>query len=126
MESLEAAGADAQREAEPLDENWLADVGERVSYAASGAAWRQAVERADDVDLSLWDRKVLDRVGCLTQAYSRLVDRVALSQLTPTGMDVKTARRAVKKLAAAGIIYYKPGSGRGKLSAIGLPRAVES
>jgi hypothetical protein len=123
MDSLEVAGAGARRKDVPVDDSWLADIGERVKYAVAASAWRQAVERADAVELSLGDRKVLDRIGCLTSSYSRLADRVSVAQLTPTGMDVQTARRAVRKLAKFGIVNYKPGNGRGNLSVVGLPRA---
>jgi hypothetical protein len=124
---LHAAGADAHREDVPPDVAWLADAGERVKYAIACAAARQANARAQEIDeLSVGDWKVFTNLVLeVTQGYSKLADYVAVAQLTPAGMDERTARRAVKKLASRGIINYKPGSGRGNRSIVGLPRVGE-
>jgi hypothetical protein len=121
-----AANEAAARPQVTLDE---LKVGARIRYADAGAAERQATRRATLAlaagEIKPGDLLVLLRIIDLTVSYSKFADRVTRAQLAPAGMSEAAAAKAVtrgcRRLAEAGVVFVRPGRGRGNLTIIGIP-----
>ena len=97
----------------------------RDSYALAGAAMRQAIQRANTTQLTNAQHKVFGAVIALTASYSRLSDNVFVDDIRRVAkVSDKTARTALSRLAAEGIIVWKPQRGHGMASTLSLPAAV--
>jgi hypothetical protein len=98
----------------------------REAYAVCGAASRLARARAREARLTPTEWAVLSVVEDLTVSYSRLSEAVTagqvarLARLDATDERHTRTRRALRKLAAAGVIVWVPGSGRNG-SIVSLP-----
>jgi hypothetical protein len=86
----------------------------QVGYVTVGGAFRQAVERANEVRprLNGRERAILDAVFVLTVSRSKLLDvsyNAAIAALASVE-DMGTVRKALKKLSELGIIVYVHGN----------------
>ncbi|MFC0429935.1 hypothetical protein [Kutzneria buriramensis] len=90
----------------------------RMSTAASRAGLRPRLMR------------VFNTAVHLTVHYSRLVDEVSLGQLAhEAGLGPGAARKLgadLAELVTAGVLLYRPGRGRGRMSTIGIPARFAS
>jgi hypothetical protein len=116
----------------PIPENsaWCPKCGStlrgRSSYAETGAAIRQAQQRAVTAgDLTGRDWKVLTAVFALVASYSRLTDRLTVSQLAAAaGVDERSTKRSLARLRDRGVITRTESRGR-RPAETGLPPAQQ-
>lgn len=123
-DALDCAMADASAQLDLLPAGRVLRVLEtsklarRISAAATQAGLRPRLVR------------VVNAVVQLTVHYSRLVDEVSLGQLAyEAGFSSTAARKLgadLAELAAAGVLLYRPGRGRGRMSTIGVPARFAS
>ena len=94
----------------------------RASYAAAAEPARAAFRKARKLGCTLEEHVALDAVVSFTALYSKLGDYVSVAQIAEAaGLHPKNAASALARLAAKEVIQYRPGSGRGNLSWVGLP-----
>jgi hypothetical protein len=94
---------------------------DRDPYPECGAAIRQAIARAIEAKCSRAQLAVLAAVIALTGSYSKLVDRVGHGQVADLAeVHPKTVAAALRTLRRCRSIVYRPGSGQGNVSLVGL------
>jgi hypothetical protein len=110
------------------------EYGNRVTLARAGRAVRLAMDRAEAAEprLSALEYAVFMRVIRHTETYTKIVDEVSFDQLVPAGAHPKSVSRALRRLAARGIIHYQAGRGRPSKTSngwrptvVGLPESGE-
>ena len=97
---------------------------DRDPYRDCGAAMRAAVERANAIrpQLKAAQRRVLDAVLVLTASFSRLSDEVYVADVAAIAqVHERTARKALLRLAAEGVIEWTPRRGQRARSTLALP-----
>lgn len=101
----------------------------RDSYIDVGAAIRQAQDRARAAGRRLGERdhRVLFAVVALVASYSRLQDRLTVSQIGEAagGIDDRATQRCLAKLVEEGCLTREPTRGR-RPALTGIPRSQET
>jgi hypothetical protein len=95
---------------------------ERDAYADVGAAIRGAHLRFVRAGLGTFDRRVLDAVVCVVASYSRIQDKVTVTQIARwvydresddvLGWQRQRVQQGLSRLAKAGVILYEAPRGR--------------
>ena len=97
----------------------------RARYAEVGEALRLAIDRAIALDLPASGWRVVAAVVSLVASYSRLSDRVYVSQIASrASLSERRTREWLKRLDAAGVLSVdlrRGGSGDRPRSVVGLP-----
>jgi hypothetical protein len=92
----------------------------RVTFVEAGDAARAANRRANQLKLTVRDRKVLAAVLDLTSTYSKVADHVYLAQVAAVAFGVDEAqpwmcektRKALRVLHDAGVVFSRAPKGR--------------